>query len=126
MFASIRLFAGIVALAGLSLALTEGVLAASCPPATIGTPVVGEVSHGMPAGFECAPRHHGGDHDHDHDPSCPFAPLASPDGCVGAASLPAVAVCDLMFSPEISESIGSSPTQAELLLASALFRPPRP
>lgn len=123
MFASIRLFAGIVALAGLTLALAEGVVAASCAPATIGTSVVEEASHGMPAGLECAPRHHGGDHD--HDPSCPFAPLASPDGCVGAASLPAVAVSELAFSPEISESIGSSPTQAELLLASALFRPPR-
>lgn len=110
MFASIRLFAGIVALAGLSLALTEGVVAASCAPTEIESSVVEEASH---------------DHDHDHDSSCPFAPLASPDGCVGAASLPSVAVCDLMFSPEISESIGSSPTQAELLLASALFRPPR-
>lgn len=108
MFASMRLFAGIVALAGLSLALTEGVVAASCAPTEIESSVVEEASH-----------------EHDHDPSCPFAPLASPDGCVGAASLPSVAVCDLMFSPEISESIGSSPTQAELLLASALFRPPR-
>lgn len=108
MFASIRLFAGIVALAGLSLALTEGVLAASCAPTGIEASVVEEPAH-----------------DHDHGPSCPFAPLASPDGCVGAASLPAVAVGELAFSPEISEPIGSSRTQAELLLATALFRPPR-
>lgn len=106
MLSSIRLFAGIVALAGLSLALTEGVLAASCAPTEIESSVVEEASH-------------------DHDPSCPFAPLASPDGCVGAASLPAVAVSELAFSPEISESIGSSRTQAELLLVNALFRPPR-
>lgn len=108
MFASIRLFAGIVALAGLSFALAEGVLAASCAPTEIEASVVEETSHG-----------------HDHGPSCPFAPLASPDGCAAAASLPAVAGSELMFSPEVSESIGWSQTQTELLLATALFRPPR-
>lgn len=123
MLSSIRLSAGILALAGLSLALAENVLAATCAPETVESSMAADAAHGMPAGLECERPHDGGDHD--HDPSCPFAPLASPDGCVAAASLPAAAMGELTLSPETSRPISSPPTRTELLLAAALFRPPR-
>lgn len=123
MLSSIRISAGVLALAALSLALAEGVVAATCAPAAVGSPVVGEASHEMPGGLEWAPRHVS--QDHDHDSPCPFAPLGSPDGCVGAASLPSVTMSELALPPAVFERRSSSRERTELLMAAALFRPPR-
>lgn len=78
---------------------------------------------GRPAGPECA-RLHGTDSGGHDDAGCPFTAAASPGSCV-AVALGTAPVPTLSFAPRVSVPEISFQSHQDLLLARALFRPPR-
>lgn len=124
----IRLVAGILALVASTFAHAETVMAVTCTPemdmdmdmptAEAGTPHA-PADHGMPgSSAECCD-------DGENERHCPFGPAAAAQGCAGVASLPTHAVNPIAASPEGVVAGFIEQAQHDLLLANALYRPPR-
>lgn len=123
-----RFFAGIFALVAMTAALAEGVVASACAPgmemgggamAAPGIAPAGDESMGDMA--EPSPR----DDVPDDGGDCPFAPVASAQGCLAIASIPASGVSVAEPSAQTGARILFDDRQHDLLLGTALFHPPR-
>lgn len=123
-----RFIAGIFAFLALTFSFSESVWASTCAP-SMEMGASAEVASGEPAdASQCMPerqdeREHGEHGEESRD--CPFGSPAAVQTCSGVASLPAQA--STFFSPsfEGAASVFTLETQGDLLLESALFRPPR-
>lgn len=120
-----RLIAGIFALVAMTSALAETLLASTCTP---GMDMQAPAAAAAEAPAEDCPMvaSHGGDGEQDeNERHCPFAPAAATQGCTGVASLPSHAIPHLAPSLEGLVGVFVEQTGHNLLLGSALFRPPR-
>ena len=118
-----RRIAAVFALVALTLSLAETVWASTCAPMSASPAVAAqEAGHSgdCPGSEHSEPsEQRGGD-----EPHCPFAPVVTA-GCVAAASLP---TSTSLAAPPAVEGEVAEPTAAaaaDLLLGTALFRPPR-
>lgn len=113
-----RSIAGILALVALSLSLAESVLASTCPP-------MSEAEQTDMAGMMGgSPTDDAPDGDQSDDRHCPFSG-AVPQGCFAFASLPAGSDASPAPALEGHPEVISGAAHPDLLLARALFRPPR-
>jgi hypothetical protein len=69
--------------------------------------------------------HETAEQDADDERPCPFGSAAAAQACAGVASLPARAVTALAPSAEVATVVFVELTDRDLLLAAALFHPPR-
>ncbi|HUF12302.1 MAG TPA: hypothetical protein VMN78_04315 [Longimicrobiales bacterium] len=122
-----RFFAGI-SLIAMTAALAEGVVASACVPGmdmapdAMATPDVAPASdESMDDMAEPGQRNDipndGGD--------CPFAPMASAQGCLAIASIPANTVTVAAPLVQAASRILFDDKQYDLLLETTLFHPPR-
>lgn len=122
-----RLTAGIFALLAMTFSLAENVMASICAPMPemMASTVVGDSE---PMGDDCMLAFHGerdSDQDEDGRRHCPFSPGTAAQGCNVAASLPALSV-HIDGSPlEATLTIPFDNTRHDVLLATALFHPPK-
>lgn len=123
-----RLTGALLALLALILSFGETVWASTCASATPMPAVATAASHET----STAPRH-GHDHDEGHergDPcetsgDCPVGSSLAAQACAGVASLPARVSSLSASSWERLAGVVVSKARPDLLLPSALFRPPR-
>ena len=132
-----RSLSGIVLLFATSLALAEGVFAATCgtgmeqdSAAITDMPGMGAVAQddraGMPMDHDCPPGHY-------HHPSqegregapCPFALPGMAQGCSAPASLPAPTIAPLPSQAEVNRIGGTVSTSAPSSTAASIFHPPK-
>ena len=117
-----RIIAGIATLLALTFSFTESAWASTCVPVMTGDQVV-VVAPEAPVGTHCAPgESHPSERD-DGERDCPSPTLSQ--ACGGVVSLPSHS--SLLFAPS-SEGAGAiivPDSERDLLLESALFRPPR-
>lgn len=119
-----RFIAGILASLALTFSFAESVWASTCAPG-MEMDAPAEMACHEGAGESQMPERPGGGEDGEEPGDCPFGPHATVQSCVGALSLPAVAT--VLFAPSLEDAAGVfiPQTQSDLLLQSALYRPPR-
>jgi hypothetical protein len=119
-----RLPIALVALLALSVYFAEGVLAAVCAPES---PVAEAQHEGKGHGGHCPTDEAGGggtELPRSEKPPCPLGPLGGGGSCV-AASLPSSTVHVSPGFPQDLRVRPSTHAARDLLLAAALFHPPR-
>lgn len=121
-----RLLAGVFALVAMALSTAETVLASTCAPVSDRTPAAhagmernGAPSH--PGDCLSAGQDAGGDHDPTH---CPFGAMMG-EGCVSAASIPALPSPVDVDAPRALAASPSEVGRPDFLLIHPLFHPPR-
>lgn len=112
-------------LAAMTLSIAETVWASAC--ASMATMAVSRAAAtasdampdmpGMPADDE--------QHDGNQDPWCPLGPAAAAQGCLTAASLPAISYEPFTITGEREAHVTSVETANELIYGATLFHPPR-
>ena len=132
-----RSLSGIVLLFATSLALAEGVFAATCgsgmeqdSPAMADMLGMGEAADddmaSMPRDHDCPP---GDDHHPSHEgrggAPCPFALPGMAQGCSAPASLPAPTIAPLSSQAEVKGMGGTVSTSAPSSTAVSIFHPPK-
>lgn len=122
-----RFIAGILAFLALTFSIAESVWASTCAPGMEMDVPAEMASHEGADESHMAERSVEGERGDDDEESrdCPFGDHAAVQTCVGALSLPAVA--SVFFIPSLEDAAGvfTLQTQSDLLLESALYRPPR-
>jgi hypothetical protein len=123
-----RALAGVLAMAAMTFSFTESVMASTCArmsdPAMPGTTQTSSEDASAPS-MECLfMAGHDGSGQDDGRGHCPFG-LAAGQGCSAAASLPALNSIESVETARATTAVGSDDVRPDLLLARALFHPPR-
>jgi hypothetical protein len=121
-----RFLAALFALVALSAYFAEGVWASMCPPETLSAGAEAPMeqdTNGCPLGISDAPADPS-EQSRSDAPVCPLGPLGVGGSCV-AASLPATTAQIPPSLPEGSLLSPSPDSARDLLLALAVFHPPR-
>lgn len=123
-----RFFAGLFAFVAMTAALAEGVVASACASGMQMNDAAMALSEGMSHGGDCiielAERGERNDLP-DDGRHCPFAPVASTQGCLAVVSFPASGFRMAESSADAGSRIVFDDEQHHLLLETALFHPPR-
>ena len=123
-----RFFAGIFALVAMAAALAEGVAASACASGMdMSDPALAmadDMPHGSDRVIDLRER---GEADElpDDGRHCPFAPIASAQGCFAIASFPANGYVMAESDAHAGSRIVFDDEQHDLLVDTALFHPPR-